>query len=427
MNNLLTKRCCIIDRGGLFVSWGHRLAREFGEVFYHNPAWKTLSPRSRELFVGEGFDDITMLPNFWDHASQMDIFVFPTVGDGDWQLELVRQGKRVWGSRKAEGLELYRDSAKREFHNLGMPVGDYDVVIGLDNLRTYLKRNPNVHVKINLTRGDGETFKSPSYEQIKSRLYGIYHDLDDVADIMPFICERPIDPALEIGIDTHCVDGEFPGWAINGVEKKDESYCGSFMRYDDLDEDVRKVNTWLQPALRRYNYRGFISTEIRVGEDEQPYLIDITCRAPSPPSECIQEAIENWGEIIWHGAAGVMVDPVAVAKYCSQAVIYADHADEEWMTVDIPEKIRNFVKLYFHCRINGRDKVAPQPAKFSQIGWVVGLGNTLKEANEQCELHAEMISGDKIEVKTDTLEKVIEEIRKGEELGVSFSDDPIKV
>lgn len=786
-----SSRWCIVDRGGMFVSWALRLAREVGEVFYHNPAWKTLSPKSKELLVGYGFDEITLVKNFWDVKDQMDCFVFPTVGDGDWQLELVRQGKRVWGSRKGEELELYRAESKEEFRKLGMPVGKYDVVAGLPALRQYLKKHPNVHVKVNLTRGDcfdaetevltkrgwvrfpelsrddkvismdlkslktrwvsptayhsyfhdgtmlqisgrqcsvdalvtpnhhfwaktqhqspmkyktanelygkqfhvpqrmqhsglsqrvfvlknafgdqsvkedrklsmldwaeflgwfvsegcitktkrnshrvgisqslsgnqekyrlienlllrmgfnvqyetdkgfsvydkslfvelaktcyvgdggcavcghrfcshrkkvpdylkrqskeiisvflrsyalgdgcqesrrygqlkyytsskrladdvqelvfysggcasirtcskagdlggenrrgvqivsrcdsysvnvfgerenatvgpanmkwvdytgwvyditvepwhslfvrrngkaywsgnSETFKSPSYDEVRSRLRAMDHDLDDAGDIMEFICENPIEPAIEIGIDTHTVDGQFPKFSINGVEEKDKSYSGVFLPYDQLDESVRKVNDWLAPALADYRYRGWFSTEIRVGPDEQPYLIDPTCRAPSPPSECMQEAISNWGEIIWHGSEGVMVDPEPVAKYSSGAIIYCDHADEECVTVKIPDEIRNFVKLYFHARINGQDKFLPQPAKFSQIGWVVGLGESLSEANKQTEEHAEQISGDKIHVQTEGLEKVLEAIKEGERMGVKFSDEPVK-
>lgn len=416
----------VCDRGGMFVSWALRLAREFGEVYYHNPAWKTLSPTSRELWIGHEFDEITMVKHFWDHKDEMDLFVFPTVNDGDWQRELVRQGKRVWGSRKGEELELYRPEAKEEFKKLGMPVHKYQIVHGLSELSEFLKAHPNVFVKISLTRGDSETFHSPSYDEVKPRLRDLAYRLDDISEIMVFDVEFPIEPALEIGIDTHCIDGQFPKFAVNGVEQKDESYCGVYVPYDHLDEGVRKVNQWLSPALRDYQYRGWLSTEVRIGPNEQPYLIDPTCRAPSPPSESIQEIITNWADIIWYGSEGIMVDPEPASKYCSQAVIYADHADEEWMTIKIPEEVKDRVKLYFHCMVQGKNKVAPQNVKFSQIGWVVGLGNTVKESNEDCEDVADQISGDKIEVKTDGLRKVVQAIEEGERMGVQFSDEPIK-
>lgn len=409
----------------MFMSWALRLAREFGEVFYHNPAWKTLSPNSRDLWLGNGFNEITMLRHFWDAKDQMDCFVFPTVNDGDWQNELVRQGKRVWGSRKGEELELYRPEAKEEFKRLGMPVDHYDVVIGVTALGEYIKKHPSVFVKGGPCRGDFETFFAPSYEEILPRLRELSWRFDDISELMPFCCERPIDPALEIGGDMHNVDGVWPRYAVNGVEQKDCGYCGVFLPYGKLDEHVRAVNDWLSPAFARYKYRGWFSSEIRVGPDEKPRLIDATCRAPSPPSESMQEIITNWGEIIWYGAEGVMVDPEPAAKYCAQAVIYCDHADEEFMTIKIPDDVRDRVKLYFHAQVKNRNKVIPQPAKFSQIGWVVGLGKTLSEANEDCIDVGEQISGDKVEVRTDSLEKIVSSIREGEAMGVHFSDEAI--
>lgn len=422
------KVACVVDKG-LFPSWGLRYAREFGEVYYHNTAWKQMSPRSNELLIGHGFDEITMVKNFWDIVPKTDIFIFPYIYDGDLQVELVRQGKRVWGCRRGDELELYRPEAKREMERLGMPIGDYTVVRGITNLKVYLQKHPNVHVKISLTRGDGETFHAPSYDEIKDRIREIEHELGDAAEFVDFTIEKPIDPALEIGYDGYCVNGEFPAHAINGVEVKDEGYLGVFLAYEDLDEHVRDVNRMLSPYLSACGYAGNMSTEIRVGPDEKPYLIDFTARSGSPPGESMQEAITNWAEIAWYGSEGIVVDPVNEedGKYCAQAVVYSDHADEGWQAVRIPDEVRRWVKLFFHCRLGKMDYVIPQHAKFSEIGWVCGLGKTVKAAIKACTDHAEQISGYKLHVKTKSLEDAVEEIEKGEALGVRFSDEPLKV
>lgn len=409
----------------MFCSWALRLAREFGEVYYHNPSWKQMSPSSNQLLIGHGFDEITMVKNLWDVVHKMDLIVFPYIYDGDLQNELVRQGKRVWGGRKGEELEIYRPEAKLEMERLGMPVGDYDVVTGLESLRDYLRKHKNVHVKISLTRADTETFHSPSYDEILPKLDEIKHFSGAAAEAMQFIVEKPIEPALEIGYDGFCIDGSFPKHAINGVEVKDNSYLGVILPYEDLDDHVWDVNEWLAPALKAYQYRGLFSTEVRVGPDEKPYLIDVTCRSGSPPGESMQELIENWAEIMWYGAEGIMVDPEPEDKYSAQAVIYSDHADEAWQAVTIPDEMRRWVKLFFHCRLHDTDYVIPQAAKFSEIGWVVGTGPTVKDAIKACEDHAEQISGYKLEVRTKSLQDAIGEIEKGEELGVHFSDEEI--
>lgn len=415
----------VVDRG-LFVSWALRLSREFGEVYYHNPSWKTLSPRTHELRIGDGFDDITVVRDFWDVAPEIDLFCFPYIFDGDLQLELVRQGKRVWGARKGDELENFRAEAKDRFKELGMPVNDYAVVHGISKLREFLQKHPNVFVKLPLTRGDSETFHAQDYDSIIPKLREIEHELNEAAEEMEFVVEKPIEPALEIGYDGFVVNGQFPGFAINGVEVKDSAYIGSFLPYDHLDEHVRQVNTWLTPALREYGYAGLFSTEVRVGPDEQPYLIDVTCRGGSPPSESMQEVVTNWGDIMWLGSEGIVVDPEPANKYCAQAVIYSEFADEGWQPVKFPDAARNRVKLFFHCRIKGQDYVIPQHAKFSEIGWVVGLGDTVKEAIQDCKDVAEQVSGYKVEVRTEGLEKAVDEIEKGEKMGVQFSDEKIK-
>lgn len=422
------KRVLLYDMG-MFCSWSLRLAREFGEVYYHNPSWKQMSPSSNQLLIGHGFDEITMVKNFWDVVQDMDLIVFPYIYDGDLQKELVRQGKRVWGGRKGEELEIYRPEAKEEMKRLGMPVGGYEVVTGLEALRDYLREHKNVHVKISLTRADTETFHSPSYDEILPKLDEIKHFVGAASEAMQFVVEKPIEPALEIGYDGFTIDGSFPKHAINGVEVKDNSYLGVILPYDELDEHVRDVNEWLSPALRGYQYRGLFSTEVRVGPDEKPYLIDVTCRSGSPPGESMQEMIANWAEIMWYGSEGIMVDPEPDedVKYSAQAVIYSDHADEAWQAVNIPDDMRRWVKLFFHCRIDGMDYVIPQPAKFSEIGWVVGTGPTVKDAIKACEDHAEQISGYKLEVRTKSLQDAVEEIEKGEKLGVRFSDEEISV
>lgn len=413
-------RVMVVDQG-LFVDWALRLSRDFGEVFYHNPAWKQLSPRTHELRVGDGFEEITMVRDLWDMVPQIDLFVFPYLFHGDLQLELVRQGKRVWGVRKGDELENFRAEAKEEMKRLGMPVNDYDVVTGISALREYLHNHPNVYVKIPLTRADTESFHSPSYEEIVPKLREIEHKLDDAAEEVDFVVEQPVEPAIEIGYDGFSVDGQFPAHAINGVEVKDKALIGAFLPYDQLDEHVRRVNTWLVPRLRDYQWRGPLHTEIRVGPDEQPYLIDVTARSGSPPTESMQEMITNWADIMWYGADGLIVDPESDYKYCAQAIIFSEFAWDDWQPVSFPEDIRNRVKLFFHCQIKGKDYVIPQQSKFREIGWVVGMGQTIKEAIADCKDVAGEVSGYKVEVHTEGLEQAVEEIKKGERLGVKFA------
>jgi hypothetical protein len=426
------KVCCVVDTGGLFVSWALRLAREFGEVYYHNTAWKSLSPRSNELLVGHGFDEITMVRDFWDIVPKIDLYVFQFIYLGDWQRELIRQGKRVWGSNRGEELELFRPEAKEEMRRLGMPVGDYEVVLGLTNLRLYLQKHPNVYVKFSLTRGDGESFHSQSYDEIKDRLREIEHELGEASEFVSFTVEAPIEPALELGFDGYCVTdnngiAQFPTVACNAVEIKDSSCIGVMLPYESLEPRVRQVNEWLSPYLGEVRYRGNMSTEIRIGPDETPILIDFTARSGSPPGEALQEVVENWAEVMWAGAEGICVDPEPSAKYFAMCSLYGERADENWQSVRVADEAKRWVKLFFHTRLgDGLDYVAPQFAKFSEIGWVVGVGKTVKQAIRECQRHCDMVSGHQLTAKTAALQEAVSEIEKAERNGIFFSDEKIK-
>lgn len=415
----------VVDRG-MCVSWAQRLAREFGKVYYHNPSWKGLVPRVRELLIGYGIPGVTMVRDFWKAAHDMDQFVFTAVLDGDLQEELVRQGKRVFGARSGENLELYRAEAKREMIAAGMPMNKFWVIKGISNLREFLKDHPNVFVKVPLVRGDTETFHAENFDLIEPKLHELAHDLDIAGEEMEFCAEEEIPDALEIGYDGLYIAGAgFPKIAVNGVERKDKGYGGVVLPYDELDPGVLFVNERLRPLLEKYGVRGLLSTEIRQGKDEQPIPIDLTMRSPSPAGESEQELFTNWGKMIWFGSEGVLVRPEAEKKYAVQACIYSDFADDNFLPVEFPDEISRWIKLFFHAKIQGKHRVMPQTCEFNEVGWVVGTGDTMDEANDACREHAEQLKGYRLDIKLEALQDVLDEIHKGEKLGVKFSDEPV--
>src|SRR5208337_4770776 len=108
-----------------------------------------------------------------------------------------------------------------------------------------------------------------------------------------FIVEDPIE-GVEIGYDGACIDGGFPALARFGYEAKDAGYVGKVVDYEDLPAALREVNDKLGPAMAVLGCRSFFSTEVRVGADRKPYLMDPAMRASSPPSEAYIELFRNW-------------------------------------------------------------------------------------------------------------------------------------
>ena len=146
------------------------------------------------------------------------------------------------------------------------------------------------------------------------------------------------------------------------IERKDKSYFGRLCAYDALPENVRKVNDALAGVISQYQYRQFFSTEIRE-KGSKAYLIDLTCRHPSPAGEVEMMMFENLAEILWEGADGRLVNPVTKFKYGAQIIIKSEwYSAGHYQPITFPEEIRPFVKIYNHCRIGGMDYAVPQLA-----------------------------------------------------------------
>ena len=376
--NLKNKTCLVWDNG-LFVSLAVTLSSHFGKVLYYCP-WITGFPTSQLQMIGVGVQGIERVDSPWTMLDDVDIFVFPDVYEADVQKYLVSLGKRVWGCRGGAEMEIDRAKSKEISSGLGIEVGPYKTMIGIEKLRKHLKANKDQYVKISRTRGDMETFHSPSYEAIESKLDEMDYKLGPKADLMEFIVEDNTGPALEVGYDGYSIDGEFPDYCLVGVEAKDTAYVAKQMKYSKIPPSVRGVNEKLSTQLAKYKYRGFLSTEIRSTEDGHDYLIDPCCRSGSPPGELYQMIVENIGEVIWFGAEGILVEPEFAGKWGAELIILSDALAESWVKVTYPKEYEENVKLRYYTEHEGDKYVIPQANKMPFLGAVVAYGETAKEA-----------------------------------------------
>ena len=410
--NLKSKTALVWDNG-IFTEIAVSLAKDFGRVLYYVP-WTSGMPKSNARLIGSGIEGVERVDSPWAFYDDIDVWIFPDVYEGDLQDFLVAQGKRVWGCRSGAELEIDRPTSKEASKKLGIDIGPYKVVIGLDALRKYLKANDDQHVKISGTRGDMETFPAKTYEKVEVRLDELDHNLGAYTKIMEFTVEQGINDAVETGYDGYTIDGKFPKAAMTGVEVKDEAYLMKTVRWSELPEQVRSVNEKLAPALKKYGYRGFISTEVRCTEDGKAYLIDPCCRAGSPPNELYQLLMTNMAEAIWYGSEGIVIEPEFKAKWGAEVLLISDWADQNWMHVSFPEEVRDNVKLRNFCMIEGEYYVIPQWTGCAEIGAVVALGNTPDEAIAECKRICELVEGhlldkpvDALDIARDQLEQVL--------------------
>ena len=416
----LSKKQVLVVDNGLFPKMALRLARDFGKVYYYTPQGGQF-PDINQCKLGEGLPDVERVDSiFFDGWEDVDLFVFCDVGFGFEQEHLVSLGKRVWGSRKGEDLELMRVQTKKLMKKLGLPVGPYKVLKGMEALREFIKETPGWFIKVDRYRGNFETFCAEDYDLVKAHLDEIQKSTGEWSTILPFVAESPLPDCVEVGTDGFVVDGQFPEKCLSGIEDKDCGYCGIFGNYVDLPEPITRFNTKMAETFKEYQYRGFFSTEVRIGEDHVPYMIDLTCRLPSPPSELYLEMYTNISEIIWEGADGKMVTPTSDFKFGCEIILKSQEAESCWQAVKFPPSSLKFLAFHNAVKINGLWQIPPQPVGVPEIGAAIGLGNTLDEAVEHAKEIADSVRAHGMTPAsgtTDTLKKKIEELDK---LGLNF-------
>jgi hypothetical protein len=418
MENLKTKSACVIDNGA-FLETAVMLAREFGKVYYVTP-WVNAFPRSNDVMIGKGIPGITRIDSVWDVIDDVDLFVFPDVGDGPLQVHLRSIGKRVWGSGMGEELEFFREKTKKLLPKLGLHVGEWTGIEGIDSLRSFLKNNPEQWVKVDRFRGDFETFKSPTYPEIETRIDEIEQILGIKKHTTRFVVEKDIPDAVEIAFDGYTVDGMFPKNCVCGIEIKDAGYVGKYIPYAKVPEPLQEINTKLSPILKGYEYRNFFACEARITKDHKAWVIDPCCRASSPPGDLLLNMYTNLPQVFWQGAEGTLVEPEVAGKWCAELLIHFGGDGKAWRAVEFPEKIRDHIKLRSPSRIKGRYYMVPQVTGPQMVGAACGIGSTMKEAIEQAKEYAAQVKGYLFASEPSSLDHAAEELKKLEGLGLGI-------
>jgi len=412
------KSVCVVDNG-LFMDLAADLAKHFGTVYYTSP-WVDEFPDSNAMILGKGLPDVNRVDDIWPLIDKVDLWVFPDVYYGRLQLYLEKIGKRVWGARMGEELELVRAASKRHMEKLGIPVGEYVVLRGIDALREHLKSHKDQWVKISLTRGDKETFHSPNYKQIESVLDELAMKLGVVKATKEFIVERNIPDAIEIAYDGYSVDGQFPHAAMVGLEVKGKCYIGVFQDDEDMPWQITEVNKKLAPTLKRYRYRQWSALEMLITEDGDYAVTDPCARFGSPPGEVVPLMYTNLPDIFWHGADGTLVEPIPGGKYAVELRMESWWARDHPLAVYFPADISDHVCLRHVCLVNNQPYIVPQNAKIECIGSVVAVGDDLQETMDEVKEYGKQVEAYGLEIDYDSLDEAVEKIETLKSYGVEL-------
>jgi hypothetical protein len=428
MKKYADKKILVIDTGGLYLSVAERFVKDFGKVYYYLPNYDS-SPSLNKSMVGERLAGVKVIEQWmykWNdykgndgdyNFNDIDIFYFPDVYLGDVQMHLIHDcNKIVWGSRKAEELELLRYETKLKLAKIGLAVTATELCTDYKKLYTFLeKNNKPKFLKLSWFRGIIESCKFEdmlksikTLSKLKSSLEECY--ADEGENSMELLAEEPIESELEIGIDTFSIDGEIPKTIGMGYEVKNKLYITKHVQYDELPQQLKDTTFGLNKLIKQYGDNGcrsWVCTEIRIDDKKQGHLIDITMRQGSPPSELQQEWIENYSEVVFEGANGNVVEPVYKSKYAAQVAIYSPMVNDAQI-IKIPNEVKQWVKIYDYCGVKkvgsqeyGIIPIINETDNTTAVGFVVGLGETIDECFAKIEEYFSKIEGEDLKLMID--------------------------
>jgi hypothetical protein len=426
MKKVTDVTACVIDFG-TFLSVAEILAETMTTVYYHTPIDMEFLD-VRESIKGSGLKQVKRLDDIFDPdvLENIDLFVFPDIGFAGLQRYFRKLGKAVWGHLGATELELYRTKFLDMLEDTGLPMVHNERIVGLTALGKYLKGNEDVWVKIDRFRYNMETWQNRTWEQSQRTLESLAVILGGMKEEVTFIVQDNIESDIEVGYDGWCIDGKYPEASFQGYEKKNQSYLGSVIAWDDLPDEIRVVNEALAPVLADYGYRCWLSTEIRI-VDGVPYFIDITPRMAGQTCEHQLETISNLADVIWQGANGVVVQPRFLWNFAAEATLHYDsdtksYRDQtvldEWKSLNPPEDIMSWVKFYHYCQINGEYQFPQRHT--DEVGVVLGVGDDIEDAIENLKANFDKLKYLPLHIDTASFAELLKCIKIAEHEGIQF-------
>lgn len=421
--NLSDITCCVVDHGR-FLHVARRLGRDFGKVYYYTPTERDC-PLIREACIGIGFPEIERIKSIARAKHECNLFVFPDIGFEDDQRELISQGYLVWGARDAGLLESNRGKFLEALVGTELFIPPYVKIVGLTNLRLHLEDQEDKYIKIDRFRGDWETLHWTNFREMEGTLDSYAVRFGRLKESITFYVFDAIDTEIEDGVDSYCIDGQWPARVLKGMENKDKAYLGTMQDFETVPKEVRIANNEFGPILREYGYRGFFSTEVRVTRDGKSYFIDPTCRCGSPPSQVQAELFENYSEIVWKGAQGELIEPVASAQFGVQAALKIDGDRSEWSAVVFPEGLDRWVKCGF-CYLDDGVACFPPITEYNtnELGYLCATGDSIHDAINNLRGLTDMLP-DGVHCEFDSLADLLREVQSAEEKGMEFTDQPV--
>lgn len=409
---------------GLFLPLALRLSQFYKRVLYHKPGTEAFPTLNRGC-IGDGFEQIECINDPWPliDRKEIDLAVFPDILDSGAQLHLESLGIPVWGSRKGDSIELSREKFLNILKNNNLDAPTYQRVVGITALKDTLKDESDKYVKISRWRGSMETWHYRSWGEDENTLDVLSVKFGPLREMVPFLVFDPIDTDIEDGSDFICIDGQWPSMCLRGIECKDKGYFSSVTNTSKLPDYLTELLDVFGPVLKEYRYRNLFSMEVRV-QDDKAFFIDPCCRGPLPATGSQMMVWSNFGDVVWAGAHGELIEPEPSGMFTAECVLTMKGDKDHWRVLDSPKELEPWMKIADCCMVDDKLGVPPDDQHGNEIGWLVSTGDTPTETIENLKEHASSLP-DGVEAHIESLVDLVQEAEKMKQEGIAITKEPM--
>lgn len=408
----MSKKFLVYDPQGLFVEHAAGLAKNGNKVKYFTP----FNSHYAEYVTGLDYKGLEKSMYFFDDIEDADVLVNFDVRQQDLFAFLREQfpKKSVFGSGHACKLEDDRELLKKMIEKMGLPAQKYKCIKGIENLREHLKSNKNKYVKLNIFRGDMESFYSSEYESVELKLDQIEGVFGPHKNEYEFIIEDCIDTDVEIGADLFFNGEDFLKPYLYGYEWRKNLYIGKVT--DKLCLALEETMNKFKPLLKKLDYRSATSWEEKIVSQKEHYILDFCARLASPFTAGYPEWIENWPELVESVGRKGDVKPEFKSKYFGAFTLKSMEALDVYVKVNIKDESK--VKMLMAC---GNKKGNYAVKGDEEIAIVIADGNSVDDVLRKLHKNADAVDADGLDKdpmkSIDAIKDIIEEGRK---VGVEF-------
>jgi hypothetical protein len=119
-----------------------------------------------------------------------------------------------------------------------------------------------------------------------------------------------------------------------------------------------------------------------------------------------------------------MLKPKWAYKFAASATMHYDACGpDEWAVLEVPEKLKRWVKPAHYFEMDGVYKFPPRAN--DELGVVIAAGNSIQETFKALKQNIDALEGQPVSFALDGFFDLLDDIRESEKNGIKFSDSPI--